>query len=262
MKMEGSSIQARLSWLKLILPKEHGTWSFILEPLVFALLIAPSWPGASLCLAVLIAAFARRPLKLASTLRDPEERALARRISGWMAIGVAIGFGTTLLLGGIGPGLLLLPSLVAGAAYLLFDRVGESRAAAAEIAGASSLAFIPAGVLAYAGWSTLAALAAAFVMLARVVPTILVVRSYLHRRKGETVSGLPALATCGLASLGVGVLSWFCFVPWSATIMMDLLLMRAIALLVWPGPELRPRQIGLFESAIGSIFVFWVGLSW
>jgi hypothetical protein len=40
-------------WRDVILPKEHGSWSLALEPIALGLLVAPSWAGGSLAVAVL-----------------------------------------------------------------------------------------------------------------------------------------------------------------------------------------------------------------
>jgi hypothetical protein len=58
---------------ELVLPKEHGSWSLAIEPVVFGLIAAPSVAGGWFGLAVLAAFFARRPVRIA--LRNP--RALA-----------------------------------------------------------------------------------------------------------------------------------------------------------------------------------------
>jgi hypothetical protein len=50
--------------IKLILPKEHGSWSLALEPLALGLLAAPSLAGGPLAIAAIAGFFLRRPLKI------------------------------------------------------------------------------------------------------------------------------------------------------------------------------------------------------
>src|SRR5258708_7378263 len=45
------------------LPKEHGSWSLALEPILLGLLVAPSGSGVSLAVAAIAGFFARRPFK-------------------------------------------------------------------------------------------------------------------------------------------------------------------------------------------------------
>src|SRR5947209_15528656 len=49
----------------LALPTEHGGWGFLLEPLVLAMIVAPSWCGALICAAGVCGLLTRQPLKLA-----------------------------------------------------------------------------------------------------------------------------------------------------------------------------------------------------
>ena len=50
----------------LALPAEHGGWGFVLEPIALALLVAPSWSGVAVGVAVVAAFLARHPLRLAA----------------------------------------------------------------------------------------------------------------------------------------------------------------------------------------------------
>ncbi|MES1167658.1 MAG: YwiC-like family protein, partial [Oleiharenicola lentus] len=47
----------------IFLPREHGSWFLVLEPLALGLLVAPSSAGGALAVATLAAFFMRRPLK-------------------------------------------------------------------------------------------------------------------------------------------------------------------------------------------------------
>src|SRR3974377_1668220 len=63
--MKMVSEPSRLSQaVKLILPREHGSWSLALEPVAFGMLAAPSTPGLALAAAAISGLFLRRPLKL------------------------------------------------------------------------------------------------------------------------------------------------------------------------------------------------------
>jgi hypothetical protein len=46
-------------WRDLVMPREHGSWSLALEPLLFGLIAAPSLAGGGLALAVVAAFFGR-----------------------------------------------------------------------------------------------------------------------------------------------------------------------------------------------------------
>ena len=89
-------------WRDLVVPREHGSWSLALEPLVFGLIAAPSAAGGCLALAVLAAFFARRPLRLALGDASPARRTAARGPLVWLAMLAAAWFLAALVGGGLG----------------------------------------------------------------------------------------------------------------------------------------------------------------
>lgn len=65
-------------WRELVWPREHGSWSFALEPMALGLIAVPSVAGGWLALAVGAAFFARRPLRIAWGDEQAERRRDAR----------------------------------------------------------------------------------------------------------------------------------------------------------------------------------------
>jgi len=57
-------VRARAAWRAVALPDDHGGWSPSAEPALLGLLVAPSWAGAALAVAAVVAFVARTPLKL------------------------------------------------------------------------------------------------------------------------------------------------------------------------------------------------------
>src|ERR1044072_2044638 len=49
--VDGASAWPGAKLRPLALPTEHGGWGFLLEPLVLAMIVAPSWIGALICAA-------------------------------------------------------------------------------------------------------------------------------------------------------------------------------------------------------------------
>lgn len=124
-------------------PAEHGGWSFLAEPVLLGLALAPSAPGVCLALATLAAFLARQPLKLVMMdrrrgARHPRTALAARVFAGFAAL-------TTLLAAAafhLAPAPFWLPLVAAapiGVAAVAFDALGRSRDAAAETAGAIAL---------------------------------------------------------------------------------------------------------------------------
>ena len=248
--------------IRLILPKEHGSWSLALEPLMLGLIVAPSAAGGALAFSVLAAFFLRRPLKLwLGGGADP------RRPQAFLCVVILAAMGMVgLILAAIlaGPARLwpLLLAVPPGAAFVWFDSRGESREAAAEIAGSIAFAAAPAALASLAGWPADAALAVAVVMASRSVPAILTIRAYLRRNKGLPVSIAPALTTSVAAVLASALLARAGLAPWTATVVMILLLVRAGLLLGLARPRLPANRVGIAESVLGGVLVIVLALSW
>lgn len=247
--------------LQLVLPREHGSWSLALEPLALGLIAAPSRTGFALSVAMVCGFFLRRPLKVL-TNRDDPRRALAwtclAALGGLMAACaglVAVLCDPTKLW----PLLLVLPP---GTAFVWLESRGEARAAAAELAGALAFSILPAALATVAGWRTAAALSLAAVMAGRAAPTVMTIRAYLRRRKGQAVTGIAPLLASLVALAVAGALRHAGLAPAIAVWFTAFLVARAAALL---GPfhlRLAATRVGVAESILGGIWVVAVAASW
>ncbi len=242
----------------LLLPREHGSWSLAFEPVVLALLVAPSAAGAALAGAVAAGFFTRRPLKLALTLPAADPRratagglALAGALLALAALAVAV----AAFPGGwrgLWPLLLAVPF---GAAFLWFDLRNAMREAEAELAGSIAFALTPAAFATFAGWTPAPALALAGLMLARSVPTVLVVRTGLRLGKGRAAARFVPLAGVTVALLFVSALGWRQLVPPAAVAFSVIFWLRGCWLVSAFRPAWTARRIGVFEAALGTVHV-------
>lgn len=243
------------------LPKEHGSWSLALEPILLGLLVAPSGSGAALAVAAIAGFFARRPFKALLGQSSP-------RRPGALPAAILLGFCACAGLGeaaALAGASRLWPLLLAapfGGLFVYFDTQGESREAAAEVAGSMAFVILPAAFATLAGWSVPAALALAAIALVRSVPTILTVRTYIRRRKGRPASAhLPVLtAAAGLAL--VVMLAALQQVPWLAVVGAVVLLARTVALLSPRAPQWSARRVGLTEALLGIGYIALAALAY
>lgn len=240
----------------LLLPKEHGSWSLAFEPVVLALLVAPSGAGTALAAAVAAGFFTRRPLKLAITLPavDPR-RATAGRLAVVGAVLASAALLVSAILGGwreLWPLLLAAPF---GAAFLWFDLRNEMREAEAELAGSIAFALTPAAFAILAGWTPVPALAFAGLTLARSVPTVLVVRTYLRINKGQPAGVFASLISNTLALLLVAALGWAQLVPPAAVALGLIFWLRGCWLVTSVRPAWTARRVGMLEAVLGVLQV-------
>lgn len=236
------------------LPKEHGSWSLVLEPLALGLLVAPSSAGGALTVVALAGFFARRPCKAFFAPVATRRREAGQAVLIFSALGVA-GLSVVLVLGGIAPLWPLLPAIPLGSLFAWFDAQNGSRAAAAEVAGSAAFALVPAALATLAGWSAGPALALAGLALARSVPTVLTVRSSLRLAKGEPAGFLLPLITAAGAAAALIWLGSSRVLPVWAALPAWVLLARTL----WFASPLRPawpaRRIGMFEAITGLLYL-------
>jgi len=244
------------------LPREHGSWFLVLEPLALGLLIVPSWAGGALAAATLSGFFARRTFKPAFSPVCSARRQVARQTLAMWSIFAVVGIFEAVVLGGVQALWPLVPAAMLGGWFLSLELQGENRAAEAEVAGSAACAFVPAACATLAGASITTALVLAVLALARSVPTVLVVRASLRgRREGGTAWGLPWLVSL-LACGALAALTWLHLVPPVALVLGALLLLRAAWLLSPLCPAWPARRIGQIEGVWGILYVVLLVTNW
>ena len=252
----------RRSTASTFLPLEHGSWSLALEPLALAMLVAPSSAGVALTASVLAAFFARRPFKTTMGRSSSEGPRPGRSALILFTVLASAGLGETLLLArpaALWPLLLTVPC---GTLFVYFDTQGESRAAAAELAGSAAFALLPVALATLAGWRISAALALATLSLARSLPTVLTVRTYLRLQRAKPAAPLIPLLVAALALGAILLFTRSRLAPWLAVCSVVLLLVRAGWLLGSWRPTWTARRIGLTEALVGLLYVMTVAFAY
>ena len=239
---------------ELLLPKEHGSWSLAFEPVALGLLVAPSVAGGALALAAAAGFFLRRPLKLAiTTPPDDPRRRPARRWAAVLLSGAGLALAGAAALGSARALWPLALAAPCGLLFLWFDLRQAMREAEAELAGSMAFALLPAAFATLAGWPGPAALALAVVMLARSVPTVLTVRTFLRLGKGWDADPLPTLTVSGLGFILVALVTWRQLAPTAALLVNGLLLLRTLWLVSTLRPHWPARHVGILEAVLGVI---------
>jgi hypothetical protein len=247
--------------VKMILPKEHGSWSLALEPVVFGLLVAFSAAGVALAMAAVAGFFIRRPLKIAFREDEPERRKIAcAAIFIFGAIAFA-GLSLAAKIAGVEKLWPLFPAALAGLIFAGFDLRNEARAEAAELSGAIAFAILPAAFASLAGWKFFAATALALVMLSRSVPTVLLVRAYLRRAKHRPSTMTPSVVAAIAAFVLVFLLALFRVAPWIVAGFFFLMAGWTVYLATCRA-RFAAKTIGIVEAIFGAAVVLGSALGW
>ena len=142
----------------LALPTEHGGWGFLFEPLVLAMIVAPSWCGALICAAAICGFLTRQPLKLAMQdlvrgRRFPRTRWCAIFATSYAAA-AALAIGGAIALGGWRiaiPFAIVAPLAIVN---IVADARNKSRALLPELTGPVAMASSAAAIALAGGKST------------------------------------------------------------------------------------------------------------
>jgi len=244
------------------LPKEHGSWSLVLEPLALGLLVAPSFAGGALATAAFAGFLARRPLKVALAPEFSERRCAARRTLVMLSALAVAGLFEAVVTGGWRPLWPLLLAAPLGGLFAYFDAQGDSRAAAAELAGSAAFAMLPAVFAVQAGWATAPALALAAVSLGRSLPTVMTVRTCLRLRKGESVDPTAPLLAAFAAGVVLLALALAHRVPPLIVVGAALLFARSAWFASARRPQWSARRFGISEAILGACFVALVAIAY
>ena len=243
----------------LALPTEHGGWGFLFEPLVLAMIVAPSWGGALVAVAFIGGFLTRQPLKLA--LQDLlRGRSYPRTSWCWTFAASYAAIGLLALSGAIalsGWTLFIPLGLVAplGLTQIFYDANNRSRALVPERGGTLAMASSAAAIGIAGGLRIVPALALSAVLVARSIPAIFHVRTLIQRSHGQ-----PAGPWLSLASHAVAVALVAMFAPPLAVVAMLLLFIRAAIGVSRPIP--RAKTIGWTEVTWGVVSVALFAAAW
>ncbi len=259
-------------WKSVALPVEHGGWSFLIEPLILGLVVAPSLAGVWIAASAVAAFLARHPLKLLALdrrrgVRYPRTRLAERFFAAYAAV-AAYAFIFTLAL----TDLRILAPLGVGAPVALValwhDLKGRGREALPEIAGAVGLgASATAIILAGSGNAATAWLSWALVA-GRATTAILYVRARVRVDRGVTLEtraqlARPVMAAHAIALLGAIVAGSVGPLPPVAASAFLLLTIRAVHGLAPGCAPIRAQILGIQEVLVGAacLYLFASGLA-
>lgn len=243
----------------IILPTEHGSWGFLLEPLVASLAVAWSTAGLAVALTAVSAFLARQPLKVylgdVAAGRNLPQTSGARRYAALFVSASAVFFAAAVAGGGIdvmAPFAAVAPLV---AVQIYFDAKRRSRALIAEIVGAVAASSSAAAVGLAGGIEPASAVALWGLFAARLMTSVLYVRNRLLAEKGKAFSRAAPVAAHIAALAGAALLASRGLTSWSAAAVFCVLLGRsAVGLSVLRRPT-KAMKIGVWEVVYGVMLV-------
>ncbi len=241
------------------LPVEHGSWSFLAEPILLALLVAPSAAGVSIAVGTTAGFLVRQPGRMWWKNRSRMKASPRYSVAAWFTVGYSglavAGFAIAGLLEGIRP---LVPFLAVAPVLLLFasyDARHEARRLAPELLAPLVIAVSAPSIALADGWSWSSAGALWALLGLRSVPTVLYIRARLRLGRGVR-EGIAVSAAAHVTAVVIGsALAAAALVPRLAVAALGILLVRAVAGLSRYRRPASTRAIGFSEVAWGALFV-------
>jgi len=241
------------------LPVEHGGWSFLAEPLVLGLLVAPSAAGVAIAVATSAGFLIRHPGRMFWKNRqrlDVSPRyGLAGKFAAGYSLVAATGLATAWTLAGIRP---LIPFIIAGPFFLLFavyDVRHEARLLLPELLAPAAVAVSAPAIALAGGWTAQAALVLWVLLVLRFIPTVLYIRARLRLERDKPYEAAASNTAHGTAVLAGGGLAGAGLAPWLSVAGLGVLLVRAVVGLSRYHRPATAKVIGFSEVAYGSLFV-------
>ncbi len=240
-----------------VVPTEHGGWGFTLEPALLGMIVAPGLPALGVAIATFAIFLSRRPLRIAVADWRRDRRLARTDVALWSIVGLGIiAIAGLALTWTMASDPFWWPLVVAAplvAAQLSFDLDNRGRELVPELLGPIALgAAAPMAILAGGvGWRI--AVGAWLVLLARIVPSILLVRAQLRRAKEQDFALTSTIATSTAALVVVAGAAAVGWAPWMSA--------GAAALLVlWNSnsmrlPPLPVKTLGWTQMLAGAIVV-------
>ncbi len=225
----------------------------LFEPVVLALLVAPSVAGSMIAAAAVLAFLARHPLKLFVQDMRRRKRFPRTMICAWLALAYAGASAMALFAAVTMSGSRVLLPLAAGALLALIqfalDVRQHGRSFVAEICGACAAATTAAAIAVASDRSVEVALALGIVAASLMLPAILFVRAVLRHERRTTTIVLHVAAVIATAILWQRGLT-----PAVAIAVMAMLLLRA-AIGLQSKAIPAAKTIGMREAIAGAAAV-------
>jgi len=241
------------------LPVEHGGWSFLAEPVVLGLLVAPSAAGFAIAVATSAGFLIRHPGRMFWKNRRRLDVSPRFRLAGKFAVGYGLVAAASLAaawaLAGIRP---LVPFIIAGPFFLLFavyDVRQEARLLLPELLAPAAIAVSAPAIALAAGWTAQAAIVLWVLLVLRLIPAVLYVRARLRLERDKPYDALASNTAHGAAVLAGGGLAGAGLAPWLSVVGLGVLLVRAVVGLSRYHRPAAVKVIGFSEVAYGTLFV-------
>ncbi|GAB5426402.1 MAG: hypothetical protein Crog4KO_35490 [Crocinitomicaceae bacterium] len=247
-------------WRTVVMPTEHGSWGFILEPILLGLLLAPGFSSLMLSIAFFTTFLLRQPLKL--FWKDKQAGRHVPRTNS--AIYFMILFASTMFVAGM-LSLLWMSSLLFLAPIALalplfavqfhYDLQSKSRNLLAELCGVLATGAFATSLVLIEGWAWQLAFGLWLALAVKGVTAVLYIRARLHLERGIPINQWLVWLSHLVAILLIALAVIANTLPTTAFFAVGLLALRAGIGFSSLRRARQAKAIGILEMIYGFSFV-------
>lgn len=256
-------INSKINIRQIAFPTEHGSWGFVLEPLVLALLVAYSFSGLMLALCAFFMFLSYQPLRILFKKKNNNELnkySLIIFIIYFLlaALFFAIVFSKVKIISLLPVGIsLLLMSL-----YLVNLYKQKNRELISELSAPVSISILTLSILLFKGWQVEYVIAFLIVLLARSITTTFYVHTKLKMfKKKEIKNILPIISVY----IFTGILLWTSMIgltPFLTVAASLMLLVRTHIGIFYTKENFKVVNFGIMEFVYGGLFIIITALGY
>ncbi|HED08130.1 MAG TPA: hypothetical protein ENI57_08450 [Ignavibacteria bacterium] len=237
-------------------PNEHGSWGFVLEPLVLALLVAYSSTGSLLFVTAFFLFLSHQPMK--NIIKKYKNKPLLNASLLFLIIYLLISFFSfSFVLSEIEffPLIFFGVAIVIMVFYLFMELMGKNRNLFSELIAPISISFIAVSIYSIKTFRIEYIIAFFFVLLARSIPTTFYIHAKLlliKKKKSKNV--ISIISGCSFLII-LFIFAVLGYSPYLAVAASLVLLIRAYFGLYISDNKIKITTFGIWEFIYGGLFV-------
>lgn len=239
-----------------VLPSEHGSWGFVLEPLILTLMIAYSPAGFLLSITAFFLFLSHQPMK--NIFKKYKNKRLLNASLLFLIIYLLISFFCfslvfseikfySLIFFGV--------AIVIMIFYFFLELLGKNRNLISEMIVPISISIIALSIYSIKTLQIEFIIAFFFVLLARSIPTIFYVHAKLLLIKKKKPKNNTSIISGNLFSIILFISAVLGYSPYLAVVASLLLLIRKYIGLFVSKDNIKIRTFGIWEFIYGGLFV-------
>ena len=239
------------------LPREHGSWAYVLEPILLSLLIAFSIDGLFLGIGSLFMFLSHQPVKVFFAERGIIRQAAAYFVLGYGMTGAL--FVTFFLLNSnVTAALPFLIAVSLMTLYLILELMGYGKEFYIRFLAPFSISLIAMSMVMTGGWNWEKAVMVPIIVNLRFIPTAYYIRARLRQSGNASFVRMITLAVHVLSVLTAAFIVYLSKLPVLVSAGVLILFVRAFYGLYFDRKKVIPKHIGIKEFVFGLMYIAFV----